>query len=82
LSLHCKFRNCTHTVEKGCAVLKGVKDGIISEDRYKNFIKLKREENFMKSKIDFNINKKRNKEIEGREKIQKNEKVGKRYASG
>ncbi|POZ88101.1 MULTISPECIES: ribosome small subunit-dependent GTPase A [Petrotoga] len=71
LSLHCKFRNCTHTVEKGCAVLKGVKDGIISEDRYKNFIKLKREENFMKSKIDFNINKKRNKEIEEREKMKK-----------
>jgi len=39
----CKYRNCTHTDELGCAVLSAVNDGLIPEDRLKSYHKLKRE---------------------------------------
>ncbi|MFH0862228.1 MAG: ribosome small subunit-dependent GTPase A [Candidatus Altiarchaeota archaeon] len=39
----CKYRNCTHTNEPGCAVLSAVNDGLIPEDRLKSYHKLKRE---------------------------------------
>jgi len=50
LALNCKFKNCTHNAEPGCAVKKAIQDGIISEDRYKNYIKLKKEAEFMAKK--------------------------------
>lgn len=34
----CKFSSCSHTVDKGCAVLKAVSDGIISPSRHKNYV--------------------------------------------
>lgn len=43
---NCRFRDCTHTHEKGCAILQAVKDGEIEEDRYRNYIKLKKEADF------------------------------------
>jgi ribosome biogenesis GTPase / thiamine phosphate phosphatase len=43
---NCRFRNCTHTHEDGCAILQAVKDGKIEEDRYRNYIKLKKEADF------------------------------------
>jgi ribosome biogenesis GTPase len=46
ISSECQFNDCTHTVEKGCAVLKALNDGVISEKRYKNFIKLKKESDY------------------------------------
>jgi len=33
-SLDCRFSNCTHTQEPGCAVLTAVERGDLSEDRY------------------------------------------------
>lgn len=39
----CKFRNCTHTREPKCAVLKAIKTGDLSERRYRNFIELRGE---------------------------------------
>lgn len=36
----CKFSNCTHINEPGCAVIQAVKDGHISEIRYKNYVHL------------------------------------------
>lgn len=33
----CKFNNYTHTNEPGCAVKKGVEEGMISKIRYKNY---------------------------------------------
>jgi len=46
LASQCQFNNCTHTVEKGCAVLEALANGIISRDRYENFIKIKKESDF------------------------------------
>ena len=43
LTNNCKFSDCTHTVEKGCAVLEALECGELDGDRYNNFIKLKKE---------------------------------------
>ena len=42
----CKFRDCTHTVEKGCAVLDALEQGNIEQSRYDNFIKLRKESDY------------------------------------
>jgi ribosome biogenesis GTPase len=36
----CKFRNCTHENTPYCAIIKAKYEGLISEKRYDNFIKL------------------------------------------
>lgn len=36
----CKFRNCTHKDTPHCAIIKAKAEGLISERRYDNFIKL------------------------------------------
>ena len=43
LSQQCQFNDCTHVAEKGCAVLKAVEDGELSEKRYQNYIKMNKE---------------------------------------
>jgi ribosome biogenesis GTPase len=46
LSKQCRYNDCSHTQEQGCAILAALKDGIISQDRYKNFVKLIKESAF------------------------------------
>ena len=41
--LDCKFSNCTHTNEPGCAVLQAVKTGTIAARRYRNYLELREE---------------------------------------
>lgn len=36
----CKFHNCTHRHEPGCAVLKALNDCYISESRYKSYVNM------------------------------------------
>lgn len=43
LSDQCLYNNCTHTNESGCAILQTLKDKIISEKRYLNFVKMNKE---------------------------------------
>jgi ribosome biogenesis GTPase len=43
LSKNCKYGNCTHTHEPGCAVLNAVKANELDENQYLNFVKLKKE---------------------------------------
>lgn len=43
LSKNCKYYDCTHTVEKSCAILIAVEKEIISKERYDNYIKLYKE---------------------------------------
>lgn len=43
LSEQCRFSDCNHINEKGCAVLKAVKNGQVPEKRYQNYIKMKKE---------------------------------------
>ncbi len=46
LSLECRFADCTHTREPGCAVLATVASGDLAEARYRSYLKLKRETAF------------------------------------
>ena len=56
-----KYVDCTHTVEKGCAVLEAVENNIIDESQYENYIKLKKEsEHFERSYLE---NRKRDKDF-------------------
>lgn len=47
LAWQCRFRNCTHTTEKHCAVLAAMAGGTVTKDRYDGFIKLRRELEFL-----------------------------------
>ena len=40
---HCRFNDCTHTVEQGCAVQRDVEEGDISQEQYENYLKMRRE---------------------------------------
>ena len=46
LSDQCKYKDCTHTVEAGCAVLEALEHGEISEERYENFLKIYKESKY------------------------------------
>jgi len=43
LSRKCKYRDCTHTHESGCAVLKALEKNELDKEKYLNYIKLKKE---------------------------------------
>lgn len=46
LSKQCRFNNCTHVNEKGCAITGAIKEGLLSEKRYQNYISMKKESSF------------------------------------
>lgn len=46
LAAECRFRDCSHLQETGCAVLKALEDGTLQQDRYDSFLKLRRETRF------------------------------------
>jgi ribosome biogenesis GTPase len=48
LSLECRFSDCTHTKEKGCAVINALDKGILTEDRYQSYLKLLKESAYNK----------------------------------
>ncbi len=37
---NCRFRGCSHTVEKGCAVLEAVQNGEVSQSRHESYAKM------------------------------------------
>lgn len=47
----CKFRNCSHTVEPGCAVLKALEDGSLDEQRWNLYKGLQEENTWGKEKM-------------------------------
>lgn len=52
LALQCKFTDCSHEQEPGCAVHAAIEDGSLEPGRYESFLKLKREADFVASKSD------------------------------
>jgi len=46
LSAKCRYANCSHEHEPGCAVRAAAENGELSEDRYSSYIKLKKESEY------------------------------------
>lgn len=40
---HCRFGDCTHTNEPGCAVRQAVENGVIADNRYRSYLSLREE---------------------------------------
>ncbi len=51
LSTNCKFKDCSHTTEIGCAVIKALEDGNLNQSSYDNYLKIKREQMFFESSL-------------------------------
>lgn len=43
LSNQCRYSDCTHTIEQGCAILKALELGEITQERYNNYVKIYKE---------------------------------------
>ena len=39
----CQFTSCSHTCEKGCAILRAVEDGKIAKSRHKSYVAMYQE---------------------------------------
>lgn len=50
LFLTCRFSDCTHKSEPGCAVVKALEDGTLEYSRWKNYLQLKNEARFTEDK--------------------------------
>lgn len=46
LSKNCRFSNCTHTQEAGCALLDAIEEGTLRKDRYQSYMKLMKESEY------------------------------------
>jgi len=52
LMTQCKFSNCSHISEPGCAVQGAIKDGSLTQDRWTHFVQLQLEMAEAKDKVD------------------------------
>ncbi|GAB2588605.1 ribosome small subunit-dependent GTPase A [Streptomyces capparidis] len=52
LAADCRFQDCSHTAEPGCAVLAAVEDGTLARRRLDSYRKLLRENEFIASRTD------------------------------
>lgn len=50
LALNCKFTDCSHDQEPGCAVRSALENGTLEQERYESYLKLRREADFIASK--------------------------------
>ncbi|MCG3207018.1 MAG: putative ribosome biogenesis GTPase RsgA [Anaerolineae bacterium] len=50
LAVDCRFPDCTHTREKGCAVLAALAAGKLDRERYDSYLKLNRETDYLERK--------------------------------
>jgi len=48
----CRFRNCAHQKEPGCAVRAAIENGALDAKRYRSYLKLQREVRFLAAKQD------------------------------
>ena len=49
----CKYKDCTHTQEKGCAVIEALNKGKISQKKYDNYLKMRKELQYLETKQDY-----------------------------
>jgi ribosome biogenesis GTPase len=50
-SRNCRFKDCTHTRESGCAVLDAVETGEIDKSSYESYLKMERERAYFESSV-------------------------------
>lgn len=50
LAKGCKFRNCSHNSEPGCAIQEAIESGILQSKRFENYLKQKKESAYFESK--------------------------------
>ena len=50
LESQCRFNNCGHDTEPGCAIVEALECGELDEKRYMNYLKLKRESEFFEKR--------------------------------
>ena len=48
----CRFKDCTHVSETGCAVLQALENGEIDPQAYENYMKMEREKEFYESSVE------------------------------
>lgn len=46
LATRCRYRDCTHTTEPGCAILGAIASGELAEERYHSYLKLIKESEY------------------------------------
>ena len=63
LAANCKFRDCKHMNEPGCAVRGAVESGELAEERLESFHKLGREEKVVAAKLDAAVRAAQTKEL-------------------
>jgi ribosome biogenesis GTPase len=51
LAENCRFKDCSHTSEAGCAVIEAVENGEIEQNAYDNFLKMEREKAHFESTV-------------------------------
>lgn len=50
LTQYCKFNNCMHNNELGCAVQKAIKEGLLEAKRLENYLKVRKEQQYLTSR--------------------------------
>jgi ribosome biogenesis GTPase len=52
LARRCRFADCTHGPETGCAVKEAVEEGTLPADRYESYLRLRKEMAYLRRKVD------------------------------
>ncbi|TGM46756.1 ribosome small subunit-dependent GTPase A [Leptospira biflexa] len=56
LSEQCRFRNCSHENEPGCAVQDALNEGTLDPKRFSSYLKLKKEYEYLENRQSMNAN--------------------------
>jgi ribosome biogenesis GTPase len=51
LSNDCRFGDCSHSGEEGCAVVRAVEEGVVERSAYENYLRLQREREFYETSV-------------------------------
>lgn len=51
ISRNCRFNDCTHTTESGCAVLEAVERGDIDKNAYESYLKMEKEKKHFEASV-------------------------------
>lgn len=51
LSQNCRFKDCSHTSEKGCSVIEAVENGELDRASYENYLKMEKEKAHFESTV-------------------------------